>query len=157
VQVRDDAAGVAVPAAINALLSDLRAWIQRSAGAGGTAAATAGAPYLSDRRLTKAVKMLKVAAFASGRDEVALHDCLLLEHVMWSRPEEAPALREWLLARALPHSVDAEDLNAALDAAYLEVCALCLLRVTCSVFSTRYPSLTLACIPHSAAVPLILP
>jgi MoxR-like ATPase len=113
---------VAVPAEVNALLADLRAWIQRTGGS--RSSASSGAPYLSDRRLTKAVKMLKVAAFASGRDEVALHDCLLLEHVMWSRPEEAPALREWLLARALPHTADAEDLNAALDAAYLEVCGV---------------------------------
>ncbi len=76
--------------------------------------------YLSDRRLAKAVALLKVAAFTSGRDEVALHDCLLLEHVMWSRPEQAPVVRDWLLAHALPDACDA-DISVQLDAAYLEV------------------------------------
>ena len=53
--------------------------------------------------------------------QVALHDCLLLEHVMWSRPEQAPTLRAWLLVRALPEVHDV-DLDADLDAAYFEAC-----------------------------------
>jgi hypothetical protein len=47
---------------VQKLLADLRAWIQQGD----------GTPYISDRRLTQAVKLLKVAAFASGRTEV--HD-----------------------------------------------------------------------------------
>jgi MoxR-like ATPase len=112
-QVRDDAARVVVPPAVLTLLADLRAWIQRTDAEGGVS-------YLSDRRLTKAITLLKVAAFTSGRDEVALHDCLLLEHVMWSRPEQAPVVRDWLLAHALPDACDA-DISVQLDAAYLEV------------------------------------
>jgi hypothetical protein len=47
---------------------------------------------------------------------------------MWSRPEQAPALREWLLEHALPKpAVVTGDLNAALDEAFLELC-----RIACS-------------------------
>ena len=55
--------------------------------------------YVSDRRLVKAVGLLKVAAFTCGRSQVNELDCLLLQHVLWQRPEERPRLREWLLKR----------------------------------------------------------
>ena len=113
--VRDDAARVSVPPAVQALLAELRGWIQRD-----------GAAYVSDRRMTKAVSLLKVAAHASGRAAVELHDCLLLEHVMWQRPEDAPALRQWLLVRALPQPGARDvDLSAGLDSAYREARAAC--------------------------------
>jgi len=120
--VRDGAAGVAVPAAVQAAIADLRGWLQQQCGT-----------YVSDRRLTKVVSLLKVAAFVNGRAEVALHDCLLLEHVMWSRPEQAPALREWLLQHALPKpAVVTGDLDAAMDDAFLELC-----RIACSEVDPR--------------------
>lgn len=48
--------------------------------------------YVSDRRLVKAVNMLKVAAYTNGRDTVSLYDCMLLQHTLWQRPEEKVGL-----------------------------------------------------------------
>ncbi len=45
--------------------------------------------YVSDRRLVKSVALLQVAAFTSGRKYVTPKDCMLLQHVLWNRPEEA--------------------------------------------------------------------
>ena len=121
-QVRDGAAGVVVPAAVQDVIADLRSWLQQKCGM-----------YVSDRRLTKVVGLLRVAAFANGRAEVALHDCLLLEHVMWSRPEQAPALRDWLLEHTLPKpAVVSDKLNVTMDDAFLELC-----RIACSEVGLR--------------------
>ena len=54
---------------------------------------------LADRRLVKAAAMLRVSAFTNGRRAVNEYDALLLQHVLWQRPEEAERIREWLLQR----------------------------------------------------------
>ena len=41
--------------------------------------------YVSDRRLVKAVALMQVAAYTSGRSQVAEYDCLLLRHILWQR------------------------------------------------------------------------
>ena len=41
----------------------------------------------------------KVAAYTSGRAAVSRYDCLLLQHVLWQRPDEAPRIADWLVAR----------------------------------------------------------
>ena len=43
--------------------------------------------------------MLRVSAFTNGRRAVNEYDALLLQHVLWQRPEEAERIREWLLQR----------------------------------------------------------
>ena len=43
--------------------------------------------------------MLRVVAHTCGRTEVSEFDTLLLQHVVWQRPEEAPRIRDWLLER----------------------------------------------------------
>ena len=43
--------------------------------------------------------MLQVAAYTSGRDTVTLDDCLLLQHILWQRPEEASRISDWLLSQ----------------------------------------------------------
>eukprot|EP01047_Picozoa_sp_COSAG01_P069990 COSAG01_NODE_10496_length_2151_cov_2.088207_1_plen_148_part_10 len=53
--------------------------------------------YVSDRRLVKAAKMLRVAALTSGRDAVTKFDCLLLQHVFWKNPDEAEKIQEWFV------------------------------------------------------------
>mmetsp|Transcript_4042 Transcript_4042/g.14128 ORF Transcript_4042/g.14128 Transcript_4042/m.14128 type:complete len:532 (+) Transcript_4042:3-1598(+) len=55
--------------------------------------------YVSDRRLVKAVRMLKVAAYTCGRRTVNEFDCVLLKHVVWQKPEEAGKVADWLLQR----------------------------------------------------------
>ena len=110
--VRDAARHTTVPPPVHQLLCDLRAWLQR----GGT--------YVSDRRFTRAVRLLQVAAHAAGSSQVRLHDCLLLEHVMWARPEQAAPLRDWLLARVAPGEdaqACSERYDAQLNVAFREV------------------------------------
>jgi hypothetical protein len=43
--------------------------------------------------------MLRVAAYTCGRSAVNEYDTLLLQHVLWQRPEEAERIRDWLLQR----------------------------------------------------------
>lgn len=53
--------------------------------------------YISDRRLVKAVNMLKVVAYSNGRTQISPFDCLLLQHCLWHKPEEQEYLLEFLL------------------------------------------------------------
>jgi len=41
--------------------------------------------------------MMQVAAYTSGRAVVSELDCLLLQHVLWQRPEEDERIYDWLL------------------------------------------------------------
>ncbi len=41
----------------------------------------------------------QVAAYCNGRDSVSEYDCLLLEHILWTRPEHAPKISDWLLGQ----------------------------------------------------------
>jgi hypothetical protein len=43
--------------------------------------------------------MLRIAAYTNGRRAVNEYDVLLLQHVLWQRPEEAERIRDWLLER----------------------------------------------------------
>ncbi|CAE8587852.1 unnamed protein product [Polarella glacialis] len=58
-------------------------------------------PYaVSDRRLAKSVRLLRVAAAAVGAPAVVEADLLLLRHVFWDRdPKQGEAVSEWLLKR----------------------------------------------------------
>jgi MoxR-like ATPase len=60
---------------------------------------------MSDRRLVKAARLLKVVAASHGRKRVDPIDCLLLQHVAWSLPEHRDAIREWLWDNITPGSV----------------------------------------------------
>ena len=60
--------------------------------------------YISDRRLVKASRLLRVSAATHGRLKVDLVDCLLLENVIWQIPEQQTAIREWLLDNLTPAS-----------------------------------------------------
>eukprot|EP00930_Biecheleria_cincta_P037600 TRINITY_DN25826_c0_g1_i1.p1 TRINITY_DN25826_c0_g1~~TRINITY_DN25826_c0_g1_i1.p1 ORF type:complete len:738 (+),score=129.92 TRINITY_DN25826_c0_g1_i1:288-2501(+) len=53
---------------------------------------------LSDRRLGKAVRMIRLGAYAAGGNEVCEIDLLLLQHMCWDRdPEKGEHVRKWLL------------------------------------------------------------
>jgi MoxR-like ATPase len=59
---------------------------------------------MSDRRLLKAARLLKVVAASHGRSRVDPIDCLLLQHVAWNLPEQREAIREWLWDHVTPGS-----------------------------------------------------
>ncbi|CAE7714081.1 ravA [Symbiodinium sp. CCMP2592] len=55
---------------------------------------------VSDRRLAKAVRLLRIAAAAAGGTRVIESDLLLLRHVFWDRePAQGQLVVEWLLRR----------------------------------------------------------
>jgi MoxR-like ATPase len=79
---------VAVPPEVLNVIADLRSYLQDKC---------EPPVYVSDRRLVKAVALMQVAAYTSGRTVLADYDCLLLRHVLWQRPEECERIYEWLL------------------------------------------------------------
>ena len=81
-------ATVAVPPEVLNIIADLRSYLQDKC---------EPPVYVSDRRLVKAVALMQVAAYTSGRTVLADYDCLLLRHVLWQRPEEGERIYEWLL------------------------------------------------------------
>ncbi len=62
--------------------------------------------YVSDRRLVKACRLLKVSAISHGRRRVDFVDCLLLQHILWKYPEQRDRVREWLWDNMTPGTDD---------------------------------------------------
>ncbi|KAK3246417.1 hypothetical protein CYMTET_44048 [Cymbomonas tetramitiformis] len=81
---------VTVPDRVVDLLIDLRSHLQESC---------EPPIYVSDRRMVKVVALLRCAAYTSGRFTVSEMDCLLLQHTLWQRPDEAEIIREWVIKR----------------------------------------------------------
>lgn len=79
-----------VPREVVQLLADLRAFLQDQC---------EPPVYVSDRRLVKAVALMQVAAYTNGREVVSVYDCLLLQHVLWNRPEESERIADWMLGQ----------------------------------------------------------
>lgn len=42
---------------------------------------------------------MQVAAYTDGRGSVSLHDCLLLQHVFWQKPDEAGRIADFVLSQ----------------------------------------------------------
>jgi MoxR-like ATPase len=57
---------------------------------------------ISDRRLVKAARLLKISAASDGRKKVDTLDFLLLQHCFWNVPSERVAIREWLWDNLTP-------------------------------------------------------
>eukprot|EP00980_Cylindrotheca_fusiformis_P003786 scaffold834_cov123-Cylindrotheca_fusiformis.AAC.33 len=57
---------------------------------------------LSDRRLAKTARLLKLSAASHGRQNVDSVDTLLLQHCMWQLPEQKKVIKEWLLDNLTP-------------------------------------------------------
>ena len=84
------AANTTVPPNVIELISDLRTFLQDKC---------EPPVYVSDRRLLKAVQLLRVAAYTNDRAEVSEFDVLLLTNVLWQRPSEAVLIKDWILER----------------------------------------------------------
>ncbi|HPP45754.1 MAG TPA: AAA family ATPase, partial [Methanomassiliicoccaceae archaeon] len=63
---------------------------------------------VSDRRWKKIAQVLRVASYALERKSVDRTMLMLLQHMMWKRPEELPTLRKLLLDVAISGGVDLE-------------------------------------------------
>lgn len=85
--VRKAAEGVVVPDDVVSLLSELREWC------------LAEKIPVSDRRWRKIVKLLQTSAFTNGRDAVSIWDCWLLQHCIWSEPEQQHKVYDWYAGR----------------------------------------------------------
>lgn len=77
------------------LIRDLRTFVRDELGV-----------YISDRRLVKASRLLRVSASTHGRSKVDFVDCLLLTHMMWQVPDQRDAVREWLWDHLTPGESD---------------------------------------------------
>ncbi len=60
--------------------------------------------YLSDRRLVKLLKLLRVSAATNHRTEVDLSDAMLLQHCLWNHPDNMDKVREIVIATLQRHS-----------------------------------------------------
>lgn len=85
--VQAAAAHVEVPDDLVAMLADLREWC-----------AAQNIP-VSDRRWRKVVKLLQVSALTNGRSKASVWDAWLLQHCVWSVPEDAVKVYDWYAAR----------------------------------------------------------
>ncbi len=92
--------------------------------------ALAEGPYVSDRRWKKAVRVLRACAFLHGRSAVDSLDLGLLEHMLWHRPDERPAvvskLTQTLGDFGWPSPVSLDDFEARLETLRNELRALTL-------------------------------
>lgn len=70
---------------------------------------------ISERRLWKMRDLLKVAAFTSERDEVALIDTWMLRHCAWHADHQARWVAEWLDSRMDSQPFDFKDLKDQLQ------------------------------------------
>ena len=86
-KLRRRAEAVEVPGDVVALLKALREWC------------AAEQIFVSDRRWRKIVKLLQVSALTNGRSQVSVWDCWLLQHCVWSAPEEREKVFDWYAAR----------------------------------------------------------
>lgn len=57
---------------------------------------------ISDRRLVKASRLLKISAASHGRTQVDNIDCLLLQHIAWSLPDQRRVIKDWLWDNLTP-------------------------------------------------------
>ena len=57
---------------------------------------------ISDRRLVKAARLLKISAASDGRKKVDTLDFLLLQHCFWNEPSQRLIIREWLWDNLTP-------------------------------------------------------
>lgn len=73
--------------------------------------------YLSDRRLMKLLKLLRVSAATNQRTEVDLSDAMLLQHCLWNHPDNMDKVREIVITTLQKHSsmVTVDDEGTALD------------------------------------------
>jgi MoxR-like ATPase len=74
---------------------------------------------ISDRRLVKAARLLKVSAASHGRTRVDPIDCLLLQHIAWRLPEQTAAVKAWLWDNLTPGTVPGQQRTSDTSASFM--------------------------------------
>ena len=119
---RSDASALPVSPGAMRLLADARDWASTAAaphppagpalGARGEGGGSVSSPDAvggpSDRRMGKALRAARAAAFACGAIRVEPPHLLVLRHVLWDAPEQEGALAEWLMERCFCDPSDGE-------------------------------------------------
>ncbi len=80
--------------------------------------------YVSDRRWTKAVKLLKASAFFNGRNELNPLDLLLLKECLWNTPSSREKLTDIIDEFAVSYAFDQEEVRQMTSVAMNEVLSL---------------------------------
>ncbi|MBB1315070.1 ATPase RavA domain-containing protein [Aliivibrio sp. SR45-2] len=71
--------------------------------------------YVSDRRWKKSVKLLKAAAFFSGRNEINPMDLLLLQDCLWTTPANREEVRETIRRFASEKAFEQQDVSMNIE------------------------------------------
>ena len=58
---------------------------------------------VNDRRWKKIIRLLRTSAFLNGREQVDLMDCFLLNHCLWSQPDQRPVIRDLIADAVAKH------------------------------------------------------
>jgi len=91
--VSESLPSIAMNQNIGILIKDIRNFVTDTLG-----------QYVSDRRLVKAARLLRVSAATHGRKQVDLIDVLLLQHMLWTYPQQKDALREFIIDNLTPNN-----------------------------------------------------
>ncbi|KHD11819.1 hypothetical protein PN36_28605 [Candidatus Thiomargarita nelsonii] len=86
-EIQESAESVNIPDDVMALLQELRNFL------------TEQQIYVSDRRWRKVVKLLQVAAYTNGNNDISIWDCWLLQHCLWATPEQRQVIFDWYQSR----------------------------------------------------------
>jgi MoxR-like ATPase len=86
-EIQESAELVKIPEDVIVLLQELRNFLNEQQ------------IYVSDRRWRKVVKLLQVAAYTNGNNEVSIWDCWLLQHCLWATPEQRESIFDWYQLR----------------------------------------------------------
>jgi MoxR-like ATPase len=79
---------------------------------------------VSDRRLVKASRLLKICAASNGRCKVDPIDFFVLQHCFWNVPEERTRIRDWLWGNLTPGSSTVEQFRFLLESLRTEIVAV---------------------------------
>ena len=58
--------------------------------------------YISDRRLVKAMKILRISALTNSRSYVSMIDCLLLRYMLWDNYDDIEIVDDYIWANIIP-------------------------------------------------------
>lgn len=98
-ELRKNAKNLPVDQDVKVIIDDLREELQASN------------IFISDRRWKKIVNVLRVASAANGNESVNRFMLILLQHMLWDRPEQKETIRKMVLDRIASGTINAQKLK----------------------------------------------